>query len=136
MPIEVQRFVCQQCLTEYDSFSEASLCESAPMPEARLNIGDTVTFEDESNMMGSRWCYSTTVGRCIGRDLVMLKGGQHGWLYICQSDSERAFPREYGVMWVERDMGWTFFSASEWKYKPGFAAARLEQRQRIGAPAY
>jgi len=87
MPYSVQRHCCNICKEEFRLFDEAIKCELLNTEIQKHFVGDTVSYEDESTMFGSRYSYCTESGivlfaypiRVTNRNRSTMA---HAWIYI------------------------------------------------------
>lgn len=123
MPIQVARYLCQYCKTQYDDFQSASNCEMLGQPTlAPLSIGEILTFENEETLFGSRYSYMTQSGPIIHVEMTLnkkhsLQRLEHTWIYFVNGGHV-----EYLVVLGQDEFGnQKYMSQAEWKYRPGYA---------------
>lgn len=123
MPETITMFACSHCKTIYRQFQDAVACETLGIPEQRLKVGDTINFEDESTMFGSRCSYSTSSGVVLFAYINRItnnksKTSTHVWMYVV----DLAY-HEVEVFESEGEFGRHMFSPAELKFNKGYAAS-------------
>jgi|WetSurMetagenome_2_1015567.scaffolds.fasta_scaffold530547_2 hypothetical protein len=120
MPTPIQKWKCNKCGSEYQDFTNASLCELLPVPDNPYPAGSFLQFEDESTLFASRYSYCTKGGTVLRCDLMLEVDAEtkHTWRWLVDGGHV-----EYMVAYAQTEFGFKYVSLAEWKYKPGFAAS-------------
>ena len=127
MPLTVQRYLCQCCLSVYNDYNSALNCEMLPIPPNPYPEGSVINFENEENGMGVRWSYSTMSGVVLFATVGLKQGTpkEHAWVWVVKINEYT----EAIVEIVNTDFGPRLMSLAEKKHSPGFAGRLKADRE-------
>lgn len=122
MPIQVVRYLCQHCKSEYQDFQSAMNCEMLPIPSNPYPEGSVITFQNEESLFGSRYSYCTASGEVLYTHLTINKHTQsHVWVWIVKP-TNGLMNCEHLVIEGTDEFGMCcLVSLAENKYQIGFA---------------
>lgn len=132
MPIQVSRYLCQHCRTEYKDYNTALQCEVLPIPPNPYPEGSLITFENEESLFGSRYAYNTCVGVVLYAHLAKCNDApnivSHVWAWMVKPNNSPygeclviEGTNEFGIKCL--------LSSAEDKYNSGFAEMLRMQQQ-------
>jgi hypothetical protein len=118
MPIPTNVFKCCVCLTPFEDYTEACICDAKGLPTGpRLVAGTMLNYENEDTLFGTRYSYTSNTGIVICSFAYYSRETQsHEWAHILKDEANS---RE--VVVVKGQYGPC--SPAEQKYNPGYADA-------------
>lgn len=125
MAITVTRYLCDICLSIHKNISDAIACEQLEKLPQSHNVGDSITFENESTMFGSRYSYRTMSGIVLlvhWNTCVINERRYHIPVYVVDMDTH-----EVEVYISNTEFGVKLYSPAEHKYRKGYSLDLAQQ---------